>query len=390
MISRIAQSKLTQLLAQFPAVALLGPRQVGKTTLALTLIQNNPKASYLDLELPSDLNKLTDPEDYFSRHQDDLLVLDEIQRTPNLFPVLRSVIDSRKRKRKSGAFFLLLGPASLDLLNQSSESLAGRLASIELTPLLAQEITQLGLSTDTLWVRGGFPDSFLAKNDSQSLRWRTAFIRTYLERDVPALGPRIPAETLRRFWTMLANLQGSVLNQALLGQSTGVSGHTVARYLDLLVDLLLVRRLPPWSGNSSKRLIRRPKIYLRDSGILHALLGLESAEQLLGHPIAGPSWEGFVLEHLLAAAPVGVPAYFYRTSAGAEIDLLLGLGNKDFWAIEIKRASSPTVTKGFHNGCTELKPSRKLVIYPGKTSFSLGQGIEAMGLCNATSELEKL
>ncbi len=389
-IPRLLRHKLADLLIHFPAVALLGPRQVGKTTLALQLIENEPKATYLDLELPSDLAKLSDAEDYFSRHQGHLVILDEIQRRPDLFPILRSVIDAQKRKGQLAGQFLLLGSASLDLLKQSSESLAGRLASLELTPLLAEEVHAVGRKVDPLWIRGGFPDSFLAPDEDVSFQWRLSFIRTYLERDIPALGPRLPAETLRRFWTMLANAQGALLNHSVLAGSLGISGQTITRYLDLLVDLLLARRLQPWSGNSLKRQIRSPKVYVRDSGLVHALLGLRSADDVLGHPVAGGSWEGFAIENLLAAVPVGTSSCFYRTSAGAEIDLVLKLGGKECWAIEVKRGSTPNVSRGFHTGCADLKATRRIVVYPGEDSFSLGQDIEAMGLLRAVSELHKL
>jgi len=389
-ISRLFQPQLTKLLTRFPAVALLGPRQVGKTTLALQLIKRNPKAIYLDLELPSDLAKLSDAEDYFSRHQGQLLVLDEIQRKPELFPILRSVIDAQKRKGKHTGQFLLLGSASLDLLKQSSESLAGRLASLELTPLLAEEVHAARRRVDPLWIRGGFPDSFLAPDEDASFQWRLSFIRTYLERDIPALGPRIPAETLRRFWTMLSHAQGTLLNHSVLAGSLGISGQTITRYLDLLVDLLLVRRLQPWSGNTLKRQIRSPKVYVRDSGLVHALLGLRSADDVLGHPVAGGSWEGFAIENLIAAAPRGTDCCFYRTAAGAEIDLVLEMGRKERWAIEVKRGSAPSVSRGFHTGCADLKAARRIVVYPGEDRFSLGQNIEAMGLLRAVSELHKL
>ncbi len=390
MIYRSLQPKLAKLLTQFPAVALLGPRQVGKTTLALELIEGTPKAEYLDLELPSDLAKLTDAEDYFSRHQGHLLVLDEIQRKPDLFPILRSVIDAQKRKGKLTGQFLLLGSASLDLLKQSSESLAGRRASLELTPLLAEEVHAAGRKVDPLWIRGGFPDSFLARSEDASYQWRLSFIRTYLERDIPALGPRVPAETLRRFWTMLSHAQGTLLNHSTLANSLGISGQTITRYLDLLVDLLLVRRLQPWSGNTLKRQIRSPKVYVRDSGLVHALLGLRSADDVLGHPVAGGSWEGFAIENILAAVPMGTEPCFYRTSAGAEIDLVLEMEKKERWAVEIKRGSTPSVSRGFHTGCADLKATRRIVVYPGEEQFSLGQNIEAMGLFRIISELHRL
>ena len=388
MICRFSQEKLENLLKQFPSVTLLGPRQAGKTTLARRFIEGRA-AVYLDLEMPSDLQKLSDAEDFFSRHRDKLVVLDEIQRKPELFPVLRGVIDRQKRDGRKAGLFLLLGSASLDLLKQSSESLAGRMATLELTPLLATEARAAGLPLEPLWVRGGFPESFLESDDAASHRWRMAFVRTYLERDIPALGPRIPAETLRRLWTMLAHAQGTLLNQATLAGSLGISGQTVSRYLDLLVDLLLVRRLPPWGGNTQKRLVRSPKVYVRDSGITHTLLGLVTADDILGHPVVGASWEGWIIENILAAAPDGAVASFYRTGAGAEIDLVLELGRGKRWAVEIKRSTAPTVSRGFYQGCEDIKATRRLVVYPGDENYSLGDGVEATSLLAVMDELRE-
>ncbi len=388
MIRRLTERYVVDSLKQFAAVALLGPRQVGKTTLALAMAQRaDLRPVYVDLELPSGRAKLSDPEMYFSYHEDRLVILDEIQRIPGLFQTLRGTIDSRRRKGRTAGQFLLLGSASMDLLEQSSETLAGRIAYVELTPVLAEEIAQRPAARDQLWLRGGFPDSFLAKDDNASLRWRQEFVRTYLERDVPSLGPRIPAETLRRFWTMLAHVQGSLLNASAISSGLGVSGQTVARYLDLMVDLLLVRRLPPWSANVGKRLVRSPKVYVRDSGIVHALLGLGGFETLLGHPVAGGSWEGFVLENLLAAAPSGTQAWFYRTAAGAEVDLVLEIPPKDRWAVEIKRASAPSVAKGFHLGSQDVKATRKIVVHAGEGKFPLGNDVEALSLVEAVAAL---
>jgi hypothetical protein len=292
----------------------------------------------LDLESVTDLARLTDPEQYFADHEDDLVVLDELHRVPELFQTLRGVIDrGRRRERKAGRF-LLLGSAAIDLLKQSGESLAGRISYLELAPFDALEVPAEGL--DTLWVRGGFPSSFLADDDELSLKWRQDFIRTYLERDIPQFGPRIPAETLRRFWTMLAHNQAELLNAANLARGLGVDGKTVAGYLDLLVDLLLVRRLPAWHRNVGKRLVKSPKVYVRDTGIAHALLGLRHKEDVLGHPVAGQTWETLAIETLIVAAPEGAEASFYRTSAGAEIDLVLALPNRQLWAIEVKRSSA--------------------------------------------------
>lgn len=381
MILRAAKAKLLDLLQRFPAVALLGPRQAGKTTLALSLEEQlKPQALYLDLELPSDRAKLADPELYLSQHLHRLVILDEIHRLPDIFQTLRSVIDRRRRTDRKVGQFLLLGSASMDLMHQSAETLAGRIAYLELTPFTAAEVGGTSPSApDALWLRGGFPESFLADDDEGSFEWRTAFIQTYLERDVPALGPRVPAETLRRFWQMLAHNQGQTLNGAQLAAGLGVSGHTVARYLDILVDLLLVRRLQPWASNVRKRLVRSPKVYVRDSGLVHALLGIRTQEDLLGHPIVGPSWEGMLIENILSSLPAAVRSWFYRTSAGAEIDLVLEFGPKNIWAIEIKRSiSNPVPSKGFYIGCADLDATRQIVLYPGNESYRTNPKVEVM------------
>jgi predicted AAA+ superfamily ATPase len=382
-IPRQIQPQVSRLLEQFPAVAVLGPRQVGKTTLALALAEAlGEQALYLDLELPSDRTKLTEPELYLSQHENRLVILDEIHRLPGIFKTLRSLIDQRRRKGKPSRHFLLLGSASMDLLQQSAESLAGRIAFQELAPFSVAEIATVeDGSMDSLWNRGGFPDSFLARNDEASFAWRTAFIQTYLERDVPALGPRIPAETLRRYWQMLAHNQGQMLNAAQLANGLGVSGHTVARYLDIMVDLLLVRRLQPWAVNAQKRLVRTPKVYVRDSGLLHALLGIRNQEELLGHPIVGSSWEGLLVENILNALPRTARPTFYRTSAGAEIDLVIEFSAKERWALEIKRSlGSPTPSKGFYIGCADIRATRQIVLYPGDERFKLDAKTEVMSL----------
>lgn len=384
MIARRLLPLLRERLQERPAVALLGPRQVGKTTLALALAEKS-KSLYLDLESEADLAKLADPELYLSRHEDKLVILDEIQRKPDLFKILRGRIDQMKRKGLPGRY-LLLGSASLDLLRQSSESLAGRISFLELGPLGVSEVSSG--DADKLWLRGGFPDSFLARNDAASMRWRRDFIRTYLERDIPQLGPRIPAETLRRFWTMLAHRHSGLHNAATIAQSLGVDGKTVAAYLDLFVDLLLVRRLEAWHENVGKRLVKSPKIYLRDSGLLHALLGIETDEDLLGHPACGASWEGFVIENVISVLPEGSQAYFYRTAAGAEIDLILQLP-KQRWAVEIKRSLSPAPTKGFHLGCEDLDVAERWVVYPGGESYPLNSETQTIPLAKLIQKLER-
>lgn len=384
MYSRQAQQKLTDLLRQFPAVGLLGPRQVGKTTLAFAQKALYPDALYLDLELPSAQRQLDDPEAFLMAHAQRLVILDEVQRMPELFGVLRGVIDQRRRLGQASGQFLLLGSASGVLLQQSSESLAGRVAYVELPALQACEVFSSGTATDlnALWMRGGFPLSWLAASDADSMTWREVFISTYLEKDIPALGPRIPATTLRRLWTMLAHHQGELLDQSKLAAALAISGQTVGRYIDLLCDLMLVRRLPAWRGNVGKRLVRSPKVYVRDSGQVHALLGLSTLDAVLGHPVAGSSWEGFVLEQLMSAAPQA-QASFYRTSNGAEVDLILTFRNQQTWAIEIKRSSAPTVSKGFYLAAADVAASRKLLVAPVEYGYPMKEGIEVVDVMNA-------
>jgi predicted AAA+ superfamily ATPase len=385
MLSRQSQQKLSQYLQQFPAVGLLGPRQVGKTTLAFAQKKLYPDALYLDLELPSAQRQLDDPEAFLMAHAQQLVILDEVQRMPELFGVLRGVIDQRRRMGQACGQFLLLGSATGVLMQQSSESLAGRVAHVALPPLQACEIftgVHSVADLNALWLRGGFPLSWLAETDAASMTWREVFIATYLEKDIPALGPRIPATTLRRLWTMLAHHQGELLDQSKLAAALAISGQTVGRYIDLLCDLMLVRRLPAWHGNVGKRLIRSPKVYVRDSGLVHALLGLSNLDAVLGHPIAGSSWEGFVMEQLMNAAPQA-QASFYRTSNGAEVDLVLTFRNQQTWTIEIKRSSAPTVSKGFYQAATDLGAVRKLLVAPVEQPYPLKEGIEVVDVMTA-------
>lgn len=377
MLLRRLRTRLTHLLRHSPAVVLLGPRQAGKTTLALEIGETQPSV-YLDLEDEGDRVKLSDPVRYFEDHARELVILDEVHRLPELFQRLRGVIDRGRRQGKENGRFLLLGSAAMDLLRQSGESLAGRIAYLELGPFDALEVAPA--ATETLWVRGGFPRSFLADDDDLSMEWRRDFIRTHLERDIPQFGSRIPAETLRRFWTMLAHNQAQILNAANLARALGVDGKTIANYLDLLVDLLLVRRLPAWHRNVGKRLVKSPKVYVRDSGIAHALLGIRDKEALLSHPVLGQTWESFVTETLIAAAPDGTDAHFYRTSNGTEVDLVLGLPGGDLWAIEIKRSSAPKMERGFHHACADLKLGKRFVVYPGDDRFPLNADTDAIGL----------
>lgn len=389
MIKRRLENIIAANLSRTPSVALIGPRQVGKTTLALN-IADDTSSIYLDLESSIDLEKVRDMVAFHRDNASKLIILDEVQRLPEIFSQLRGIIDKERRKGHNAGQFLFLGSASIDLLQQSSESLAGRIAYIELYPIDVLEYAGDNIDMmNTLWVRGGFPESLLSASDQDSLSWRRNFIRTYLERDIPMLGPRIPAETLERFWTMLAHNQGTVMNAAHLARNLEVSGVTIGRYLDLMVDLLLVRRLKPWTFNVGKRLVRAPKIYVRDSGITHALLNIGNYTDLLGHPVVGGSWEGFVIENILSVTPSHAQPFYYGTPTGAEIDLIIEFSPSEKWAIEIKRNSTPAVSKGFYIACEDVQPQRRYVVYSGKDRFSLGQGVTAISLFELMNDIQQ-
>ena len=387
MLVRKTQESVLQALSRQASVALIGPRQVGKTTLALE-IGKQLNALYLDLEAIEERDKLSNPSVFLSAYQDRLVILDEIHRVPDVFLTLRGLIDQGRRQGQRNGRFLLLGSASLDLMRQSGESLAGRISYIDMTPLSVLEVPINAI--EALWIRGGFPDSFLAQDDRQSLDWRKDLLRTYLERDVPMFGSRIPAETLRRFWTMLAHNQGALHNASRLAAGLEVSSQTVGRYTDLLVDLLLVRRLQPYHANVGKRLVKSPKVYIRDSGLLHALLNIAMRDALLGHPVVGASWEGFVIENLINAAPALTVPGFYRTSGGAEIDLLLELPGGERWAIEIKRSRAAKPARGFYEACEDLKPARRFVVYGGLERYPIGADVEVIGLRELAEILSQL
>jgi len=385
MLTRNAFDVVKNRLSNFDSVAVLGPRQTGKTTLARQIAdETGGGASYLDLESAVDRRKLDDPEAYFAANREKLIVLDEIQRAPEIFQVLRGEIDARRRQNGKVGKFLLLGSASMDLLRQSSESLAGRISFVELTPLQPDEIANVSPeSIDNLWLRGGFPQSFLRESDAASLQWRLDFIRTYVERDIPKFGLQVDAERLELFWRMLANDQGELFNAQRYARSLGVSGHTIARYLEILEKLLLVRNLKPWFANSNKRLVKAPRPFVRDSGILHALLAIETTDALRGNSVVGKSWEGFVIEALIDAAGDRARPYFYRTAAGAEADLILEMTAQRCWAFEIKLSSAPKVDRGFHTAADDLAVERRILVHRGNETFPMRGGIEAMTLMGA-------
>ncbi|MBI5790695.1 MAG: ATP-binding protein [Rhodocyclales bacterium] len=378
MIERHLFSEIDARLRQQPAAVLLGPRQVGKTTLARQVAAAWPGAVFLDMEDEADRARLAQPRAFFGRYRDRLVVIDEVQALPEIFAVLRPEIDAERRPGR----FLLLGSASGKLLRQSSESLAGRVAYLELTPFLINELAggdgDFAARISSLWLRGGFPSSFLATDDAESLAWRADLIRTLLTRDLPQLGVTIPAETLRRFWRMCAHLHGQLFNASQLGLALGGLAHTtVARYLDLLVDALMLRRLEPWYANVGKRLVKSPKVYVRDSGLLHALLGIASLDDLAGHPVAGLSWEGFMIEQLIAGLPPLATFGFYRTAVGAELDLIVETGGKRV-GYEIKLSNAPRPARGFWTACEDLGLDRAVVIAPVREAYPLADNVEVI------------
>jgi predicted AAA+ superfamily ATPase len=368
-----------------PVVVILGPRQVGKTTLALEFAKPllDKPVHYLDLELDSDLAKLDAAESYLRRFENQLLVIDEIQRKPDLFRVIRGLVDIRKRAGERAGHFLFLGSASKKLLQQSSETLAGRIRYLELTPFTVSELNQidpLGFSVEKLWFRGGFPDSYLADSEEESWNWRQDFISTYVEKDIPLFGPQVPAIRMKRFWTMLGHYHGQQANLSNIAKSLDVSHTTIKTYLDILQDFFMVRQVQPWSGNTKKRLVKTPKIYLRDSGLLHNLMNIHTFDHLLGHPVVGASWEGFVVENILNSLSSYWTASYYRSSNQAEIDLVLEKTNQEVWAIEVKRSIAPTLSAGFHSACEDIGATKKIVVYLGKDRFPIKGEVEVIGL----------
>jgi predicted AAA+ superfamily ATPase len=370
-VDRTLNAEIERKLSDIPVVAILGPRQCGKSTLAKALLPSLKEYIYLDLERPSDMNKLRDAEAFFELNREKLICLDEIQRTPELFAIIRSIVDENKKNGQ----FIILGSASPDLLKQSSETLAGRISYLELTPFLIREVVQGSTAEELrkLWLRGGFPRSYLASGELESYEWRLDFIRTFLERDIPALGFKVPAGNIERFWRMCAHVHGQVLNRSKLGESLGVSHHTIQSYLDILEETFIVRVLTPFETNLKKRLVKSPKIYIRDSGLLHALLQIEDQNDLMGHPGYGSSWEGFALENILASAGYWRPS-FYRTSSGSEIDLVLERGKRRI-AVEFKVSTSPSVSRGFWVGFDDLEAVEGWVIAPVEEPYPLKSNI---------------
>ena len=389
MIDRRGRGAVLRALNRQPAVALLGPRQCGKTTLARQ-IADETDSVYLDLTDPLDVARLSDPRSFLARHEKRLVVLDEIHRTPELFLALRSTIDDGRRRGLVRGRFLILGSASMRLLRQSAETLTGRIALVPLValaPFDPLEVEHAG-DLDRLWLRGGFPTSFLAADDETSFEIRQDMIATILGRDIPEFSPRpLPMETMRRFFTMLAHQQGGPVNRAALASGLGIREATVARYLDLFVDLLLVRRIEPWTSNAGKRMRKAPRIVIRDSGLVHALLNIRTLDELLGHPVAGPSWEGFVVENVLRAAAPFAAFGAYRTLRGAECDLVLDLPGNRPWAIEVKRGAAPKLERGFWDACEDIRPSRRFVAYPGADRFGLKNDVEAIGVADLMREV---
>jgi len=358
---RKAAVQVREALDDSPVAGILGPRQCGKTTLAKMLLQGRPDSLYLDMERPDDLRALSDPQAFFRLHRGRTICLDEIQRIPQIFPVIRAEVDEAEMSGR----FLILGSASPDLLRQTSESLAGRIRYIYLTPFAIDEVPDGKTALRSLWLRGGFPRSYLAKTDEASFEWREDFVQTFLERDIPSMGFRMPSGSIRRFWTMLTHLNGQVLNRSKLGESLGLSHHTVQHYLDILVDSFMVRSLPPFEANLRKRLVKSPKIYFRDSGILHVLGGIRTQRHLLTHPDYGRSWESFALENICGDLRINRHwrFFFYAAHSGGEIDLILENG-RDRIAVEFKASSAPDVPSRLQTAMADIEIERAWIVAP--------------------------
>ncbi len=384
MIHREKYHQLVDALNTMPVVALIGPRQVGKTTLALEVAKHyNKPVTYIDLELDSDFNKLTDAEAYINRFSNHLLIIDEIQRKPDLFRILRGIIDKRKRAGELFGQFLLLGSASSNLIQNSSESLAGRIRYLELSTFTLTELQKNEKSSfdiNKLWLRGGFPDSYLATDDNESMNWRRDFFTTYVERDISTMGSRVSSMLLKRFWKMLAHYHANQINYSEFGRSLEVSHTSIKNYLNLLTDFYMLRQIQPWSGNIKKRLVKSPKIYFRDSGILHSLLNIPDTESLFSHPKIGASWEGFVIENIINQLNENWEYSYFRTTNQSEIDLVLTTPKNNVWAIEIKRSSAPKVTRGYHEACKDIGATHKWVVNANNDRYPLPGGTEVIGI----------
>lgn len=385
MIARHILPNIEQSLADFPAAVLLGPRQAGKTTLAKDIAARRGNSLYLDLERPSDLAKLAAPELFLSRHAERLVVLDEVQRKPELFAVLRALIDAQRTPGR----FLMLGSASPTLLQQTSESLAGRIALHELAPFDVSEVRPNHTDLQGFWLRGGYPPSWLADSDASSFAWRESFITTHLERDIPAFGIRVPGTTLHRFWQMLAHLHGQLWNASRLASGFGVSAPTVQHYLDILEATCMLRRFPPLQANLGKRLVKSPKVYLRDSGLLHALLGIADLNDLAGHPIVGPSWEGWVLEQIAQLLGPQWQLSFYRTASGAEIDIVAERGKRKL-GFEVKFSSAPVPSKGFWQAMQDLQLERAFIVAPVESRYPLAPNVEVIPAVELSELMETI
>lgn len=375
-VNRAQKETFVKLLRDFPIVAITGARQVGKTTLAKQIAtEAEDKTLYLDLESPRDEGKLADPELFFERFEDHLIIIDEIQRRPDLFPILRSVVD---RARKPGRF-LLLGSASPVLIRESSESLAGRITYEELPPFTWQEVSGT-FDLNRLWIRGGFPEAFLAKKRTYSQRWLQDYIRTLIERDLPMLGLNTDVRKLMNFLTMLAHQNGQLLNQENLARSVGVTSPTISKYLEYLEYAYIIRRLHPWHTNVKKRLVKSPKVFIRDTGVLHALLRIDSEDSLRAHPAAGGSWEGFVIQQIMATAPDEYSFHFYRTHQGAEADLIVVKDAQPAMCIEIKLNRAPKPSKGFLNVIYDNQTTKNAIVTPGNDRYPVHKHIDVIGI----------
>lgn len=379
-INRLLENNLKEYIGFFPATAILGPRQCGKSTLIKEFLKDREESIYLDLQLESDRLKLSNPEQFFSYNEDKQICLDEVQRVPGIYSTLRSIIDKNRRAGR----FIILGSASRDLIKQSSESLAGRIGYLELSPFIFPEISEYK-SVNDLWVQGGFPDSFLASL-KLSQNWRNNFIRTFLERDIPQIGFSIPADTIGRLWRMLAHNHGQTLQLSNLGRSLGVSHTTVRNYIDLLNQTFMTKELKPLESNIGKRLVKTSKLYIRDSGILHSLLNISDFNELVSHPVFGFSWEGFVINNICAFLNE-YEAYFYKTTQGAELDLILIKGDRKI-AFELKVSDAPKLTKGFWNAIEDTKPNITYVVSPMSDKYPVSENIYGIGLPMLFEELK--